>query len=97
MVDFVLTNTNSGFIVRVNTVPYICPIIDNHCIYFMQICSTLCVDIFSWVLGNSACNLRVTHKVRHNYVYIVCIIIYDGHYDFDIVTCNCKCNIEDCM
>ena len=97
MIDFVLTNTNSGFIVRVNTVPYICPIIDNHCIYFMQICSTLCVDIFSWVRGNSACNLRVTHKVRHNYVYIVCIIIYDGYYDFDIVTCNCKCNIEDGM
>ena len=55
----------------------------------------MCVDIFSWVLGNSACNLRVTHKVRNNYVYIVFIIIYDGYYDFDIVTC--KYNIEDCM
>ena len=55
----------------------------------------MCVDIFSWVLGNPACNLRVTHKVRNNYVYIVFIIIYDGYYDFDTVTC--KCNIEDCM
>ena len=33
-----------------------------------------CVDILSWVLGNSACNLRVTHKVRHDYVYIVLLL-----------------------
>ena len=63
-------------------------VIDNHCIYFMQICFTcVCVDIFSWVLGNY---ITLVSQVRNNYVYIVLLL-------FMTVIMILKCNIEDCM